>query len=246
MKNAISLRTAVVFCAVLCTGLAMPAWGKSSTPCSNTNVTAVLSDDDVVNNMNLPLQIQSDGMGPYTTYSLNHGKDTVTSIVRSDCTWTLDTTSSASRGIAVTLKYVDPSGSWTPPFSGPLTVKAVINSHCYANPFNNGVDFGSMTFDGQTLICPINVGFYYGKTWYNIAINPFNWPGTNQAQVTCGGVSNGQCNQWTVAPDPATSVLNSAGQTSAIGELTLPSCVGCSDGTGLGLYEFSFSFLVHK
>lgn len=243
MMNAVSLRTAVVFCAVLCTGLAMPAWGKSSTPCSTTNVTSILNDSD---NNNLPFQIQSDGIGAYTSYSLDHGKDTVTSIVRSDCTWTLDTTSSLSRGIAVTLKYVDPSGSWTPPFTGPLTVKAVMNSHCYANPANNGVDFGSMTVYGQTLICPINVGFYYGKTWYNIAINPFNWPGTTQAQVKCGGVSNGLCGQWTIAPDPATSVLNAAGQTSAIGELTLPSCVGCSDGTGLGLYEFSFSFLVHK
>lgn len=243
MRNAISLRTAVVLCAVLCTGLAMPAWGKSSTLCSNTNVTSILNDSNVDN---LPFQIQSDGLGAYTPYSLDHGKDTVTSVVRSDCTWSLDTTSSVSRGIAVTLKYVDPSGSWTPPFTGPLTVKAVMNSHCYANPANNGVDFGSMTLYGQTLICPINVGFYYGKTWYNIAINPFNWPGTTQAQVKCGGVSNGLCSQWTIAPDPATSVLDAAGQTSAIGELTLPSCVGCSDGTGLGLYEFSFSFLVHR
>jgi hypothetical protein len=115
------------------------------------------------------------------------------------------------------------------------------------NSANNGIDIGSMNLLGQTLICPINVGFYFNKVWYNIGINPYNWPGTTQTQVTCGGVSGGACNQWTVVPDPATAVRNSTtNQLSAIGELILPACVGCTGGTPMGLYEVSFSFLIHK
>jgi hypothetical protein len=217
--------------------------GGSSTGCG-ANVTSILVDYDV-NNNNTPFQIQSDGLGPYTTYSNSH-KDSVSSMIQTDCSWTLDTTNSLSRGIALTLAYPYSSGS-PAPFIGPQIVKAVINSHCSRNSANDGIDLGTMNSVGQKLTCPINVGFYFNRVWYNIGINPYNWPGTTQTQVTCGGVAGGACNQWTVVPDPATAVLNpSTNQLSAIGELILPSCVGCTVGTPLGLYEVSFSLLIHK
>jgi len=214
--------------------------GGSSTGCS-TNVTSSLYD---VNNNNVPFQIQSDALGSYTT-SGSH-KDSVSSVIQSDCSWTLDTTKSLSRGIALTLAYPYSSGS-PAPFIGPQIVKAVIHSHCSSNSANNGFDFGTMNSVTQKLTCPINIGFYFNRVWYNIAINPYNWPGTTQAQVACGGTTGGVCNQWTVVPDPYTAVLNpSTNQLSAIGELILPSCVGCTVGTPLGLYEVSFSFVIHK
>lgn len=251
MKNAISLTTVLGFAAVLC--MSSTAYGpaqdqakgathESSKGCS-ANVTSILHDYDV-NNNNAPFQIQSDGLGPYTTYSAR--RDSVSSIIQTDCSWTLDTTSSLSRGVALTLAYPYSSGSQTP-FTGPQIVKAVINSHCSRNSANNGIDFGTMNSVGQKLICPINIGFYFNRIWYNIGINSYNWPGTTQAQVTCGGTTGGVCNQWTVVPDPMTAVLNpSTNQLSAIGELILPSCVGCTVGTPLGLYEVSFSFVIHK
>lgn len=250
MKNAISQAKVLGF--VLYMSLTVSAQtqaqakgggGGSSTGCS-ANVTSILHDYDA-NNNNAPFQIQSDGLGSYTTYSTSH-KDSVSSFIRSDCSWTLDTTSSLSRGVAVTLAYPYSSGS-PAPFTGPQTVKAVINSHCSSNSANSGIEFGTMNFLGQTLTCPINVGFYFNKVWYNIAINPYNWPGTTQTQVTCGGLTGSACNQWTVVPDPTTAVRNpTTGQNSAIGELMLPACVGCSGGTPIGLYEVSFSFLIHK
>lgn len=218
--------------------------GGSSTGCGG-NVTSILNDYEVINSNSVPFQIQSDGQGSYTTYSNSH-KDSVSSIIRSDCSWSLDTTGSVLRGISVTLAYPY-NGAPPAPFTGTQLVKGVINSHCYSNPTNGGIDFGSMTSAGQTLICPINLGFYFNRVWYNIAINPYNWPGTSQTQVTCTGASGGACNQWTVVPDTATGVINSTtGQSSAIGELILPDCVGCVAGTPIGLYEVSFSFLIHK
>lgn len=223
------------------TGVGSEAFAVVQGKTCSANVTTILYDSD---NNNMPFQAQSDGKGPYTTYSLH--KDSDASILQPDCSWTLDTTNSLSRGVAVTLAYPYSSGP-PAPFTGPQTVKGVINSHCFKNSGNNGVDFGTMNSVGQQLICPINIAFYFNKVWYNIGINPYNWPGTTQTQVTCGGVVGGACNQWTVVPDPATAVLNSStNQMSAIGELTLPSCVGCSDGTPLGLYYVSFNFLIHK
>jgi hypothetical protein len=89
--------------------------------------------------------------------------------------------------------------------------------------------------------------FTYNGVLYNLALAPPTWPGTSYMQVTCTGATGGQCNQWTVQPDPATSVVNPAtNQLSGIAELFLPSCNGCGTGTALGEYLVSFSFLIHK
>ena len=214
----------------------------SRTPTCNYNVTSILYNTD---NSNTPFQFQSDGLGPYTAYS-SRKNDSVTSMIDKNCAWSLDTTSSKSRGISITLDYPYSSGS-PAPFSGSQVVKGRINTHCPTNTANNGVDVGDMTFAGQTLICPINVAFYYNSVWYNIGLNPFNWPETTMAQVTCTGASSGHCNAWTILPDPTTSPVNTAtNQLSSIGELTLPPCVGCSGGTALGEYYFAYSFLIHE
>lgn len=214
---------------------------RSSSNCT-FNVTSVLNNLD---GNNTPFQFQSDGLGPYTAVS--SGKhNSVTSQIDATCAWSLDTTNSQSRGFAVTLAYPVSTG-YTPPFTGPVVLKGRMNTHCSTNVANNGIDVGSMTSVGQKLVCPINVAFFFNSVWYNIGINPFNWPGTTMAQVTCNGVSSGHCNAWTISPDPGTSVLDpSTNQSSSIGELTLPPCVGCSGGTALGEYYFSYSFMIHK
>jgi hypothetical protein len=213
----------------------------STTAACNYDVTSILNNTD---SNNVPLQFQSDGLGPYT--ASNGKNDSVKSMIDKNCAWSLDTTASKSRGISVTLAYPYSSGS-PAPFNGPQVVKGRINTHCPTNTGNNGVDVGDMTFTGQTLICPLNVAFYYNNVWYNVALNPYNWSGTTMAQVTCTGASGGQCNAWTMTPDPATSLVNPAtNQRSSIGELTLPPCVGCGGGTALGEYYFAYSFMLHK
>jgi hypothetical protein len=248
MKKLNPRKTLLGLTLILCLCFASTTWAKGSprsTPCTQTNVTSVLSATDI---NSAPLQIQSDGVGSYTSFSTGRGKtaDSVSSVVESNCMWTLDTTGSTSRGIVLTLAYPFASQP-APPFVGPQELHAVMHTHCTADPNNNGLDFGTMTFAGQTLSCPVNLAFYFNNVWYNFGMNPFNWPSATSALVTCSGASSGQCNSWTVVPDPATSVINnSTDQPSAIGELILPPCVGCSGGTPLGLYEVSFNFLVHK
>jgi hypothetical protein len=242
------LRSAVWLSLSMALGALLPAMaqarpkpGGSGSGCGY-NVSSTLNMQD---SNNIPYQIQNDGTALYTAFSVRH--NSVSSEILSGCDWLLDTTGSTTRGISLTFIPVDPNNT-SAPFSGPSVVKARIVTHCATNPNNNNLSLGTMTYAGQTLICPFNVGFYAGSNWYNIALNPFNWPtGTTQALVTCQGVSGGTCNSWTIVPDPTTVTTDpSTGQLSGIGELVVPPCVGCSGGTGLGLYYFDYSFSIQK
>lgn len=205
------------------------------------NVTSVLYDTD---SNGVPYQYQSDGLGPYTTY--NKGNNSVSSIIQKSCSWDLDTTNSSTRGIVLTLAYPDSSGS-PPPFVGPQAIHGVFHTECLSNSANNNVNFGTMTFLGQILACPMHFVFAYNGVTYNLALAPTIWPGTSYMQVTCNGASGGQCNQWTVQPDPNTSFINPAtNQLSGIAELFLPSSSGSGTGTPVGEFYVSFSFLIHK
>ena len=214
--------------------------GSSAASC-NYNVTSVVFDTD---SSSVPFQYQSDGLGPYTTF--NKGNNSVSSIMQKSCSWDLDTTSSSTRGIVVTLAYPDSSGP-TPPFVGPQGIHGVFHTQCFDNPENNNLNFGTMTFVGQTLECPMHFVFAYNGVTYNLALAPPTWPGTSYMQVTCTGASGGTCNQWTVQPDPNTSFINPAtNQLSGVAELFLPSGSGSGTGTPLGEFWVSFSFLIHK
>ncbi|HKU26745.1 MAG TPA: hypothetical protein VJQ54_14830 [Candidatus Sulfotelmatobacter sp.] len=209
-------------------------------PSCNYNVTSVLYDTD---SNSVPYQYQSDGLGPYTTF--NKGNNSVSSIIQRSCSWDLDTTGSTTRGIVLTLAYPDSSGS--PPFVGTQEIHGVFHTECFNNSANNNVNFGTMTSVGQILACPMHFVFAYNGVTYNLALAPPTWPGTSYMQVTCTGASGGQCNQWTVQPDPNTSFINpSTNQLSGIAELFLPSSSGSGTGTPIGEFYVSFSFLIHK
>jgi hypothetical protein len=241
-EKPISLGTVLCLSATVCLAMAVPCMAKNpSTGCSY-NVTSVLYDSD---GNNEPFQYQSDGLGPYTTFRL--AKDVVNSDIQTSCSWELDTTGSKSRGIVVTLAYAYSGVSTAPPFTGPTTIQGVFHTQCFDNAANNNLNFGTMTFTGQTLACPMHLVFTYNGVLYNLALAPPTWPGTSYMEVTCTGATGGQCNQWTVQPDPTTSVVNpQTNQLSGIAELFLPSCNGCGTGTALGEYLVSFSFLIHK
>jgi hypothetical protein len=213
--------------------------GTSAASC-NYSVTSVLFDTD---SNSMRFQYQSDGLGAYTTGT---GRDSVGSDIQKSCSWTLDTTVSTSRGIVVTLADPYTSGS-TAPFAGPQEIHGNFTTQCFDNTANNGLNFGTMTFTGQTLACPMHLVFTYNGVLYSLALAPPKWPGTSFMQVTCTGATGGECNAWTVQPDPSTSVVNpSTNQLSGIAELFLPSCNGCGTGTSLGEYLVAFSFLIHK
>jgi hypothetical protein len=223
------------------TGKGTDLFAVTSAASCNYNVTSVLYDTD---SNSVRFQYQSDGLGPYTTY--NKGNNSVSSIIQKSCSWDLDTTNSSTRGIVVTLAYPDSSGP-PPPFVGPQEIHGVFHTQCFDNPENNNLNFGTMTFVGQTLACPMHFVFAYNGVTYNLALAPPTWPGTSYMQVTCTGASGGNCNQWTVQPDPNTSFVNLAtNQLSGIAELFLPSSSGSGTGTPLGEFYVSFSFLIHK
>jgi len=244
MKKSISVKAVLGLSAILCLALSVPCVAKGSSGCGY-NVTSVLYDSD---SQAIPqaFQYQSDGLGPYTTFRAA-GNNAVDSDIQSSCSWALDTTGSTTRGIVVTLAYPYSGTSAAPPFTGPTEVHGVFHTQCFNNPANNNVNFGTMTSVGQTIACPMHLVFTYGGVLYNLGLAPPTWAGTSYMQVTCTGATNGQCNQWTVQPDPTTSVVNpQTNQLSGIAELFLPSCNGCGTGTGLGEYLVSFSFLIHK
>jgi hypothetical protein len=242
MKNPVSVRTVLRLSAILCLGIAVPCIAKNPSTGCGYNVTSVLYNSD---GNNESFQYQSDGLGSYATFRF--ARDVVNSDIQSSCSWELDTTGSKSRGIVVTLAYPYSGISTAPPFSGPTEIQGVFHTQCFDNPANNNVNFGTMTFTGQTLACPIHLVFTYDGILYNLALAPPTWPGTSYMLVTCTGATGGQCNQWTVQPDPTTSVVNpQTNQLSGTAELFLPSCNGCGTGTALGEYLVSFSFLIHK
>ncbi len=244
MEKPISLRTALRVAAILCLGMAVPCMAKGPNPTCGYNVTSVLYDSDSQSPAQ-PFQYQSDGLGPYTTFI--RGTDVVHSDIQSSCSWELDTTGSTSRGIVLTLAYPYSGVSAAPPFTGPTEIYGVFHTQCFNNSANNNLKFGTMTFTGQTLACPMHLVFTYNGVLYNLALAPPTWPGTSYMQVTCTGATGGLCNQWTVQPDPTTSVVNpQTNQLSGIAELFLPSCNGCGTGTALGEYLVAFSFLIHK
>jgi len=220
---------------------AVQSSNSSTTASCSNNVTSVLYDSD---SNSVPYQYRSDGLGPYTTIS--KGNNSVSSIIQKSCSWDLDTTGSTTRGIDLTLAYPVSSGP-PPPFVGPQEIHGVFHTECSANSANNNVNFGTMSFVGQILACPMHFVFAYNGVTYNLALAPPTWPGTSYMQVTCTGASGGECNQWTVQPDPNTSVVNPAtNQLSGIAELFLPSSSGSGTGTPLGEFYVSFSFLIHK
>ena len=244
MKNSKSLATVLCLSAILCLGTAVPCMAKGSSGCGY-NVTSILYDAD----SQVPAQLyqyQSDGLGAYTT-SRSAGNNVVSSDIQSSCSWALDTTGSTTRGITVTLAYAYSGNSVAPPFTTATQVHGVFHTECFNNPVNNNVNFGTMTYSGQIITCPMHLVFTYNGVVYNLALAPPTWAGTSYMQVTCTGATGGQCNQWTVQPDLTSSVTNpQTNQLSGIAELFIPSCTGCGTGTALGQYLVSFSFLIHK
>lgn len=239
----ISRRTILAFSAMLCLVMAVPCMAK--TPGCGYNVTSVLYDSDAQAPAQ-PFQYQSDGLGAYTT-SRSAGNNVVNSDIQGSCSWELDTTGSTTRGIVVTLAYAYSGVTGPAPFTGPTEVHGVFHTQCFNNPANNSLNFGTMTYTSQTLACPMHLVFTYNGVVYNLGLAPPTWAGTSYMQVTCTGAAGGQCNQWTIQPDPTTSVTNpQTNQLSGIAELFIPSCSGCGTGTGLGEYLVSFSFLIHK
>jgi len=193
--------------------------------------------------------LQSDGIGAYTTVT-NSKTDQVVSQIQGSCSWLLDTAGSTSRGVKLTLAYPLANGQSAPPFTAATIVHGIFNDLCTNNPVNNGITYGSMTFVGQTLSCGMTLSFNYGGKSYAFRTNPLSSssPGSTYLQVTCTGATSGQCNAWSIVPDPNDRQINNSvpgGQYAALGELFQPATKGQSE-IDMGLYYVSLSIVIHK
>lgn len=246
MHKKLDIVISVVGTVVLAVALPARAQGSRPGPCStNVNVTTTVADTDISSSN--PFQFQSDGQGPYKTYS-NFRTDSVTSEIQvNSCDWLFDTTNSASRAVAVTLLFPASTPLSPPPFTNATLVRSRIISRCGQNALNSGISYGSMTFAGQTLQCQLSIGDipYNGNT-YAVRFNPNNYAGTTWTQVTCTGAVSSVCNSWTVTPI-SNSGTNPLGEVTAIGELVQLSTIkGQTVVTPMGLYYVAFDVTIHK
>lgn len=237
MKKCRSIRLVLGLTAVTVLGAALPAAAKKSPPpppCP-ANVSTIIADKD---SNSLPFQLQSDGKGAYVTYTNSKTDYATDEIVTGACAYQLALQNSTLR--TLTLTFEPSTGA---PFAGPLEVSTPhIYSYCSDNPANNGLDYGNMTFTGQTMQCQFLIGIVYNGTQYSVRMNPDSYSGTDWVNVECTGASGGVCNMWSVTPIPGYHTSPYTGQPSAIGEL-----FKMNNGNivaSLGFYYFDFALTI--
>jgi len=170
------------------------------------------TDPSTGDTQRIQMQVQSDGAGVYSTVVKKGNKLSVQSVIQGIGDWVLDTglnVPSPSRKVFLDFSHPiagsgPAGGNPTPPFTTAL-VEPRLTSQCSAY----GINMLAMA-SGQTVACPIRIGFYYPigtSNWYRIHMTPdssaiFPYPETDDGDVTCSGVdATSQCNQWRIEPN---------------------------------------------
>ncbi len=186
--------------------------GASNKPPQNLPVTAEIFDLDM---NNLSTTIGSDGLGlPY-----QDGVNGVSSYLQTNvCNgltwgdWVFDTRNSPSRSVSETFFAADEiqpgdphyQAPASPPYLGSELQKALLHVRCTCTV---GLSMYTMA-SGTHIVCPLNNNWWdsSGNEW---SLDPGKyWPETTNVQITCNGVSttDGNCNDWTIDPDPLEGV----------------------------------------
>jgi len=110
------------------------------------------------------LQIQSDGSGVY-----QNSRD-IGSVIQSGGDWVLDTSTSSTRGVKLDFSQPvagsGPNGGTPIPLpTGIYKARAITKCHVYGNNLLGLVG-------GQTVSCPLTIGFDSGNNGYRIQMNP--------------------------------------------------------------------------
>lgn len=171
-------------------------------PVSGQKTTDVPVTSTIADSVNgIPMQIQSDGAGPYTNTRY------VESIIQTSAAdWELNTNlRSSTRN--VWLDFTKPvagsgpnGGAPVEPFaSGLAKVRFISKCHLY------GVSMFTIPA-GTTVNCPLTTGFNSGGTQYRLQMNPVTGvdvnPETDYVNITCNVVNaSSQCINWTIEPN---------------------------------------------
>jgi len=180
-----AVRRNVLIALTLALGAAVTLSGKAAT---FVDVTTTIQNST-------SLQMESDGLGPYTSFS-RHG-DSVTSELQPIGDWDLDLTSSKTR--TTVLSLTQPVSTSNPP--PPFTVEQIASRQISKCSQNNSVTFTTL-LPGRSVSCPLSTEFTLadGTSWRFI-MNHNNYPDTNWVTVTCTTpVGNSKCTSWSITP----------------------------------------------
>lgn len=187
------------------------------------------------------LRIQSDGLGPYSTFS--GVKDAVGSVIQTSNTccqdWELDLGDSRTRSLLLDLREpVAPNDGTGRPFEWDYVHgRIIVKCHTV---FPAG--FPGMAV-GQVLDCPMSVSFPIPgstSTYWRMAFNPAGDVQTDSVRVEClGADSAGRCNDWTVTP-----AGEHGGASKNVGRLEKVYFKGNTPPASFGYYYATFSFRV--
>lgn len=221
--------------------LALPA-GSSAQKGKRTDtpVTSTLIDaGDATGGTNH--RVQSDGLGPYRTFS--GARDAVESVIQTSNTcchdWELDLGDSRTRSLLIDLREpVAPNDGSGRPFEWDYVHGRIIVKCHVVFP----AGFPGMTV-GQVLDCPMSVSFPIPgstSTYWRLAFNTAGDVQTDSVRVECLGVDGaGTCNDWTVTP---TGVYD--GTVKNAGRLEKVYFKGNTPPASFGYYYATFSFRV--
>jgi hypothetical protein len=191
-------------------------------------------------------RIQSDGAGPYVTFS--GVKDKVTSIIQtsSQCCqdWELDLWGSRTRRLLVDLRAPvpqNPGGAVrpAPPFEWEFVPgRLIVKCHLV-----HSTGFPGMTL-GQSLDCPLLMTFpdpNSSSMYWRAALNPIGHPETDFAQVSCFSVTLiGRCSGWTVQ----SAIVQPDGELKNVARLEKVSTKGNASAVDHGPFYMTFSIQV--
>ena len=175
------------------------------------NVTSTVYDFDT---SGTPLLMRSDdnngnGQATYTTFKGKGANSaSVTSTITTDGQWQLSMNEQSGRTLWITPNQaIDSSQPLAPPAGYYAIQKAY--SVC-RDQDGNVVPFPNLANGSGN--CSLAVNFIYGGVLYKLLMRPDSLdatlcpaggcPATGLAKVTCNGVSNNKCVNWTITPNP--------------------------------------------
>jgi hypothetical protein len=168
------------------------ASSRSGAPPAVIPVTTTVYDADATGNLLLTRSDDYNGTGVATYATV--GK--LTSHVSTSGGWQLYLGSQTARTIYLVL-----ASQGIPAPDGKYAADVEVYSGCF-DQNDAPLAILLMTAGASNGNCNFGVDFSSGRTKYKLAMGPTN-SGTGRATVTCNAAANGNCTNWTIAPNPA-------------------------------------------
>ena len=202
------MRKSLLLALAICISLTFTALAQKTT---DVPVTCIIRDSvDVIDpatgvTQAIPMQVQSDGAGPYKN------SKSVISVIQGIGDWLLDTGITIRTPTRQVLLDFSQAITGSAPNGGNPSapfVAGLVSPRFRSKLAQYGYNMLTMSY-GQTINAPVTIGFYYpadSGTHYRIHMTPgeqssFPSPLTDFAEMTCTGVdANLKCNRCQIKP----------------------------------------------